>query len=84
MRRCSTKPCKTFQYELSHQSNLIEVGNLIDDLHEVHVHLLRLQRRYYRIFSKYAALNAIKRHITKLKKRTKPHWNQLPSQVIPN
>ncbi len=34
---------KTYKYEFSHQSNLIQIGNLIDDGHSVHVHLLRLQ-----------------------------------------
>ena len=38
---------KTYKYEFSHQSNLIQIGNLIDDGHDVHVHLLRLQRRYH-------------------------------------
>ncbi len=73
---------KTEKYELYHQSNIIQIGNLIDDLHSVHVHLLLLQRRYYRIYSKYASLSRILKHITKLKRRTKPHWNQLPSQMI--
>ena len=73
---------RTYKYELYHQSNTIQVGNLIDDLYGVHVHLLRLQRRYYRMYRKYAKLSMINRHITKLKRRTKPHWNQLPSQVI--
>ena len=73
---------KTEKYELYHQSNVIQIGNLIDDLHSVHVHLLLLQRRYYRIYGKYASFARICRHITKLKQRTKPHWNQLPSQVI--
>ena len=73
---------KTYKYEFSHQSNLIQIGNLIDDLHDVHVHLLRLQRRYHRIFRKYAPLSRILKHITKLKQRTKKHWNPLPSQVI--
>ena len=82
MRRRSKKPLKTFEYELGHQSNLIQIGNLIDDLHEVHVHLLLLQRRYYRLFGKYASIYKIKRHITKLKRTTKPHWNLLPSQSI--
>ena len=58
------------------------LGNLIDDLHNVHVHLLLLQRRYYRIYGKYASLSRILKHITKLKRTTKPHWNELPSQVI--
>ena len=73
---------KTEKYELYHQSNIIQIGNLIDGLHSVHVHLLLLQRRYYRIYSKYASLSRILKHITKLKRRTKPHWNQLPSQMI--
>ena len=57
---------KTFKYEFSHQSNLIQIGNLIDDLHNVHVHLLRLQRRYYRLFGKYASLSRILKHITQV------------------
>ena len=73
---------KTEKYEFYHQSNLIQIGNLIDDLHSVHVHLLMLQRRYYRIYGKYASFARICNHLTKLKARTKPHWNQLPSQVI--
>lgn len=73
---------KTYKYELYHQSNIIQIGNLIDDLHSVHVHLLLLQRRYYRLFGKYASLSRILKHITKLKWTTKPHWNQLPSQMI--
>ncbi len=73
---------KTYKYEFSHQSNIIMLGNLIDDLHGVHVHLLLLQRRYYRLFGKYASLSCILKHITKLKRRTKPHWYQLPSQMI--
>ena len=73
---------KTFKYEFFHQSNLIQIGNLIDDSHRVHVHLMRLQRRYYRLFGKYASLSDMLKHITKLKRTTKPHWYQLPSQMI--
>ena len=73
---------KTSKYELYHQKNIIKIGNLIDDLHQVHVHLIRLQRRYYSMFGKYIPLKRILKHITKLKRTTKPHWNQLPSQMI--
>ena len=73
---------KTEKYELYHQSNIIQIGNLIDDMHSVHVHLILLQRRYYRIYRKYASLSRILKHITKLKRTSKPHWNQLPSQMI--
>ena len=75
---------KTYKYELYHQKNIIKIGNLIDDLHQVHVHLIRLQRRYYSMFGKYISLKRILKHITKLKRTTKPHWNQLPSQMIQN
>ena len=73
---------KTEKYEFYHQSNIIQIGNLIDDLHSAHVHLLLLQRRYYRIYGKYVSLSRILKHITKLKRTSKPHWNQLPSQMI--
>ncbi|MDE0322995.1 MAG: RNA-guided endonuclease TnpB family protein [Candidatus Poribacteria bacterium] len=73
---------KTYKYKLYHQSNIIQIGNLIDDMHSVHVHLLRLQRRYYRIYGKYVSLSRILKHITNLKKTTHPHWNALPSQMI--
>ncbi len=72
----------TYECEFYHQSNMIQIGNLLDDLHDVHVHLLLLQRRYYRMYGKYAGFGRICGHITKLKRTTKPHWNQLPSQVI--
>ena len=51
-------------------------------MHSVHVHLILLQRHYYRIYRKYASLSRILKHITKLKRTSKPHWNQLPSQMI--
>ena len=50
---------KTEKYELYQQSNILQIGNLIDDLHGVHVHLLQLQRRYYRIYGKYASFARI-------------------------
>ena len=50
------------------QSNLIQIGNLIDDLHDVHVHLLRLQ---VVTIVKYAPLSRILKHITKLNRGQK-------------
>ena len=73
---------KTYKYEFSHQSNIIMLGNLIDDMHSVHVHLLRLQRCYYRFYGGYIPLKRMLKHITKLKRTTKPHWKALPSQMI--
>ena len=75
---------KTEQYELYHQSNIVQIGNMLDDLHAVHVHVVSLQRRYYRLFDAYISPYRMCKHIAKLKKRTKPHWKHLPSQVIQN
>ena len=72
---------KTYRYELYHQSNVIQIGNLLDDLHQVHV--LKLQRRYYRMFGKYISAYTMNRHITKLKRRTKPHWETITESSRP-
>ena len=72
---------KTYKYELSHQDNNILLGNLIDDMYQIHCHFLKLQRRYYRMFKKYIPKKRMNKHLTKLKKRTKPHWKHLPSQA---
>ena len=55
---------------------------MIDDMWHIHVHIVRLARRYYRIYGKNISTSRLNKHITKLKKRTKPHWADLPSQVI--
>ena len=73
---------KTYKYKLQHQSNTIKLGNLLDDMHQIHVHIMRLQRRYYRLFGKNISAFTMNRHVAKLKNRTKPHWAQLPSQVV--
>ena len=73
---------KTYKFKLQNQSNTIKIGNLLDDMYHIHVHVMKLQRRYYRMFGKNISAWTMTQHITKLKKRTKPHWNQLPSQVV--
>ncbi len=73
---------KTYKYKGQHQKNTLKLGNLLDDMHQVHVHIMRLQKRYYRIYKKNISAYTMNRHITKLKKRTNPYWKQLPSQVV--
>ena len=73
---------KAHKFELQGQSNTIKLGNLIDDMHQIHVHIMNLDRRYYRIFGKNLSASRINAHVAKLKKRTKPHWAALPSQVV--
>ena len=73
---------KTFGFKLHSQKNVIKLGNMIDDMWQIHVHILLLARRYYRLFGKNLSAYRINAHIAKLKKRTKPHWKDLPSQVV--
>ncbi|MXZ00333.1 transposase [Candidatus Poribacteria bacterium] len=55
---------------------------MIDDMWQIHVHIMRLDRRYYRMYGKNVSISRLNRHVTELKKRTKPHWGDLPSQVV--
>jgi len=73
---------KTYKYKLQNQKNTIKLGNMLDDMHQIHVHIMRLQRRYYRIYGKNISAYRMNAHVAKLKKRTKPHWADLPSQVV--
>ena len=71
---------KTEKYELYHQSNIIQIGNLIDDMHSVHVHLILLQRRYYRIYRKYAALSR-KQYLSSGWFRAKRHLSRVHKKI---
>ena len=72
---------KARKYKLQDQSNTIKLGNMLDDMWGIHLHIMRLQRRYYRMFGKNLSASRLNAHVAKLKKRTKPHWAALPSQV---
>ena len=73
---------KSYKFKLQNQSNTLKIGNMIDDMWKIHVHIMLLDRRYYRMFGKNLSAYRINAHITKLKKRTQPHWTDLPSQVV--
>ena len=73
---------KTYKYKLYNQKNIIKLGNMIDDMWQIHLHVMKLHRRYYRIFGRAVYAYKMKRHITKIKKRSKIHWDALPSQVV--
>ena len=73
---------KASKFKLQNQSNIVKIGNMLDDMWQIHLHIMLLARRYYRIFGKNLSAYRIKAHIAKLKKRTKPHWANLPSQVV--
>ena len=73
---------RTYKYKLYPQCNLVKIANMIDDLHKVHVHFMRLHKRYYRLYGKYASKGRMTKHLTKLKHRIHPHWYEIPSQSL--
>jgi len=73
---------KTYKYKFADQSNCIRIGNLLDDMWQVHEYFHRWQRQRYKDKSPYAGYAAMCAHVTALKRTTHPHWNALPSQAI--
>ena len=73
---------KTYKYPLGKQSNIIRIGNLLDDMWQIHEYFHKWQRQRYKDGLPYANYNALSAHLTDLKKTTHPHWNALPSQAI--
>ena len=73
---------KTDKYKFSDQSNCIRLGNLLDDMWQVHEYFHKWQRQRYKDELPYANYEAMCLHVTDLKRTTHPHWNALPSQAI--
>ena len=73
---------KTYKYPLYDQSNTIRIGNLLDDMWQVHVYFHEWQRQRYKDGLPYANYNAMDSHFKELKKTTHPHWKLLPSQAV--
>ena len=72
----------TDKYQFGHQRSMIRLGNLIDDMHEVHKYFHLWQRQRHKDGLVYANYHAMSAHLTELKKTTHPHWKCLPSQAI--
>ena len=73
---------KTYKYKFGDQSNCIRIGNLLDDMWQVHKYFHEWQRQRYKDGLPYANYHAMSAHVTVLKRTTHPHWNALPSQAI--
>ena len=73
---------KTYKYKFGGQSNTIRIGNLLDDMWQVHEYFHRWQRQRHKDGLPYANYDAMSAHLTDLKRTTHPHWNALPSQAI--
>ena len=73
---------KTYKYKIGKQSNCVRLGNLLDDMWQVHAYFHKWQRQQYKDGLPYANHAAMCEHVAKLKKTTHPHWKALPSQAI--
>ena len=73
---------RTYKYKFGSQSNTIRLGNLLDDMWQVHKSFHEWQRQRWTDRLPYANYNAMSAHLTLLKQTTHPHWNALPSQAI--
>ena len=73
---------KTYKYKFGDQSNCIRIGNLLDDMWQVHEYFHKWQRQRYKDGLPYANYAAMCAHLTELKRTTHPHWKALPSQAI--
>ena len=73
---------RTYRYQIRNHPKNKRLGNLLDDLADVHNHFLRLEKRYYRIYGKYAGRFRLQPHLTKLLRRTKKHWAWIPRDTL--
>ena len=73
---------RTYKYKIRNHSKNKRLGNLLDDLADIHNHFLKLEKRYYRIYGKYAGRYRMQPHLTKLLKTTKKHWAWIPRDTL--
>ncbi len=71
---------KTYKYKIGKQSNCVRLGNLLDDMCQVHEYFHKWQDQRYKAGLPYANFAAMCEHLTMLKATTHPHWKALPSQ----
>ena len=81
-KRKQKRACRTYKYQIREHPKNVRLGNMLDDLGDVHNHFLRLEKRYYRIYGKYAGRYRLQPHLTKLLKRTKQHWAWIPRDTL--
>ena len=73
---------KTYKYKLYRHERNKHLVQSIELASEVWNRFVALTRRYYEIYGKYPGYYALKRHLTKLKKRDKGRWYNLNSQAL--
>ena len=72
----------TYKYPIYDQSNTIRIGNLLDDMWQVHKYFHKWQRQRYKNGLPYVSYEGMCDHLKVLKDTTHPHWNALPSQAM--
>ena len=75
-------PMRTYKYQIRNHPKNKRLGNLLDALCDVHNHFLALEKRYYRLYGKYAGRYRLQPHLTKLFQRTKRHWAWIPRDTL--
>ena len=73
---------RTYKYQIREHPQYKRLGNMLDDLCDVHNHFLKLENRYYRIYGKYAGRYRLQPHLTKLLQRTHQHWAWIPRDTL--
>ena len=73
---------RTYKYQIREHPQNMRLGNMLDDLCDVHNHFLKLEKRYYRIYGKYAGRYRLQPHLTKLLQHTKRHWAWIPRDTL--
>ena len=73
---------RTYKYQIREHPQNMRIGNMLDDLGDVHNHFLKLENRYYRIYGKYAGRYRLQPHLTKLLERTHKHWVWIPRDTL--
>ena len=73
---------RTYKYQIREHPQNMRLGNMLDDLCDVHNHFLQLEKRYYRIYGKYAGRYRLQPHLTKLLERTHQHWAWIPRDTL--
>ena len=73
---------RTYKYQIREHPTNKRLGNMFDDLCDVHNHFLKLENRYYRIYGKYAGRYRLQPHLTKLLERTHKQWAWIPRDTL--
>jgi len=81
-KRKKKKNRRTYKFQLREHPKTVRLGNMLDDLADVHNHFLKLEKRYYRRCGKYAGRFRLQPHLTKLLERTKQHWAWIPRDTL--